>query len=354
MSRAATTKLKVQPITGSLPVLQYCAPEQLLIDESYQRSLEVDNSQSLIRRIAMYWDWGLCQPLFVARRGDGGLYVVDGQHRLAAARLRGDIAQLPCVVSHFDSAEMEAAAFVALNQQRRPLNALDLFKAALAAGDMEASQIKLCLEDAGLKLSNHANTLLMKEGHVANVGGLQRCYRTYGIVVLGTSLKVLAAAYTKQVLRYAGSIFPGIVAVVAGELNNRAAAKELIPELGAFVGSKPQIYWYKSFIQAVADDPNLSRPRAAEKILRGSWVEYSNPQHGSPPRQSSQAPAGESTQPDVSTHPAASAQISDTNRATFLKPAELAWCDQCDQRKSGAQAAACTSRFCSLKEAKAA
>jgi hypothetical protein len=103
MSRPATTKLKVNPPLGSLPVLQYCSPDQLLIDESYQRSLEAANSQTLIRRIAMHWDWGLCQPLFVARRADGSLYVVDGQHRLEAAKLRGDIWQLPCVVTSFES-----------------------------------------------------------------------------------------------------------------------------------------------------------------------------------------------------------------------------------------------------------
>ena len=143
MSRPATAKLKVNPPLGSLPVLQYCSPDQLSIDESYQRSLESENSRTLIRKIAMYWDWGLCQPLFVARRSDGKLYVVDGQHRLAAAKLRGDIWQLPCVVTHFDSAADEAASFVALNQQRRPLTQVELFKAALSAGDEEALTIEI-------------------------------------------------------------------------------------------------------------------------------------------------------------------------------------------------------------------
>jgi hypothetical protein len=131
MSRPATSRLKVNPALGQLPVLQYCSPDQLQVDESYQRSLFVPSSQTLIRKIAVYWDWGLCQPLFVARRSDGGLYVVDGQHRLEAAKLRGDIQQLPCVISHFDSAAEEAASFVALNQQRRPLNRLQLFRAVV-------------------------------------------------------------------------------------------------------------------------------------------------------------------------------------------------------------------------------
>jgi hypothetical protein len=316
---------KLNPIVGSLPVLQYCAPEQLLIDDSYQRSIEAESSQALIRRIAANWDWGLCQPLFVARRADGGLYVVDGQHRLAAAVMRADIAQLPCVVSHFDSADREAAAFVQLNQQRRPLGALDLFKAALASGDPTATLIKQCLEDAGLELANSTNNQTMKAGQVGNVGGLQRCERTYGAAVLRTALKVLALAYPQQVLRYAGSIFPGIVAVVAGELHNRAAPTDLVPRLAGFVGRDAQSEWVHRFAQAKADDVNLKHSQAAERVLRAAWVEWSQAQLGQ---------GAGASQP----------------LGTFLKPAEVAWCDQCEARVSGAKAAACASPFCKLKE----
>jgi hypothetical protein len=325
----SSARLKVNPPLGSLPVLQYCAPEQLLIDETYQRSLEVESSQALIRRIAIQWDWGLCQPLFVARRADGGLYVVDGQHRLAAAVLRGDIAQLPCVVSHFDSPEQEAGAFVALNQQRRPLNALDLFKAALAAGDKDALLIKQCVDEAGLSLANGSNNQSMKAGSIANIGGLQRCERIYGAVVLSTSLKVLAAAYPKQVLRCAGWIFPGIVAVVAGELHHRADPAGLVEKLAALIGREPQHHWYRAFAQAIVDDHMLKRAAAAERVIRTSWVEWSQAQFG--------------------LHRAEAQDRTGDPAPSCLKPAETAWCEQCDQRVSGAKASACTSPFCRLK-----
>jgi hypothetical protein len=326
-------RLKCNPIVGPLPVLQYCAPEQLLIDETYQRSLECETSQALIRRIAASWDWGLCQPLFVARRSDGGLYVVDGQHRLAGAVLRGDIAQLPCVVTHFDGAEQEAAAFVALNQQRRPLSALDLFKAALTSGDPAALRIKDALDEAGLKLSNHASNNLMKPGHVCNIGGLQRCERMMGQQVLTLALKVLAQAYPQQVLRYAGSIFPGIAAVVGGELHNHAAPDDLVARFAGFVGREPQLAWYKRFTQAKVDDPNLKHSSAAEKVLRSAWVEWSQAQLGLPKKDSVPAPV--------------------VPAGTDLRPAEMAWCEQCELRRSGAQAAACTSPWCKLKSAEA-
>jgi hypothetical protein len=333
-------RFKVNPIVGSLPVLQYCAPEQLLIDDSYQRTLDSDKGQLLVRRIAAAWDWGLCQPLFVARRDDGGLYVVDGQHRLAAAVLRGDIAQLPCVVAHFANAAQEAAAFVQLNQQRRPLTALDLFKAALASGDANAVEIAQCLADAGLGLANHLNNQSMKAGQVANIGGLQRCHGAYGATVLRTALKVLAAAYPQQVLRYAGSIFPGIVAVTAGELHNRTAPDDLVKRLAPFVAQLPQQSWYAKFARAIATDPSLKRNQAAEQVLRADWVEYSQARHGLPPA------------PKVEQHdPGGCAPPVYTVAPTFLKPAETAWCDQCDRQVSGARAAKCASKFCKLKVA---
>src|SRR5947207_2595614 len=98
MASPAAARLKFNPPLGRMPVLQFCAPGELAVDASYQRGLEDTRSRDLIKRIAAHWNWDLCQPLVVARRQGGALYVIDGQHRLEAARQRGDIAQLPCVV----------------------------------------------------------------------------------------------------------------------------------------------------------------------------------------------------------------------------------------------------------------
>jgi hypothetical protein len=177
VSRPATSRLKVNPVLGSPPTLEWRPVGELLIDPAYQRAIDTGPSQTLIRRIAMFWDWGLCQPLAVSRRPDGALTIVDGQHRAAAAKLRGDVPHLPCVITSYASAGDEAAAFVALNQQRRPLQALDLFKAAVAAEDKEALLILDCIQSAGLSLAPHSNWTAWKPGMVANVGGLKRVLR---------------------------------------------------------------------------------------------------------------------------------------------------------------------------------
>ncbi len=212
---ARTPGLKLKPMRGMRPSLEFRPIPDLHIDESYQRSIDNGPSQALVRRIAVGWDWSLCQPLIVAKRDDGTLYVIDGQHRLAAARLRNDIWDLPCVVVASRSADEEAAAFVALNRERRALGRLDLFKAALAADDGEASLIMDALTDAGLSVAVTTNPDSWKPGQVVNIGGLEQCLRTHGEAVLGRACKIAVAAFPDQHMRYFGTIFPGIAAAVA-------------------------------------------------------------------------------------------------------------------------------------------
>jgi hypothetical protein len=278
MSRPATSRLKVNPAQGTMPVLQYCTPDQLRIDDTYQRTLETGPSQTLVRRITMFWDWSLCQPLIVARRDSGEFFVVDGQHRLAAAKLRGDIFQLPCVVASYASAADEAASFVALNQQRRALSRLDVFKAALAAGDADATSIAAALDDAGLRLATSTNLDTIAPGSVSNVGGLQKCLRAHGPEVLSAALDVLAQSYKGQVLRYAGSIFPGIAAIVASEVkavipHETWADCEMFVVMTEMVGGAEQTEWRRDMVAAKAEDPNLSYERASVAVFERAWAE---------------------------------------------------------------------------------
>jgi hypothetical protein len=322
------TRPKCNPVIGELPVLQYCPVEQLCVDERYQRSLESTQSVRLIRRIAANWDWGLCQPLYVARREDGKLYVVDGQHRWFAAKLRGDVWQLPCVVRSFASREEEAAAFVALNQERTPLTALQMFRASIASGDPEACGIAGAIEEAGLSLATTTNNQLCAKGAVGNVGGLRTCWRVHGRETLVAALRCLRAAYPDQVLRYCGSLFGGVVALIAAAV--KSDDPQQLGRVAELVGSRTQDKWVSSILQLVAADPSLNRGTAAVIVFKAA-------QRGGEPTPTRPAPsqqAGVSAQRIIESPP---------------MPAGTAWCDQCDQRVSGVKAEACTSPFCSLK-----
>ena len=210
VAKAAQAKLKINPPLGLRPSLENTRLVDLKVDASYQRSIDSETSKTLIRRIASCWDWSLYHPLTVSRRLDGTLWVVDGQHRLAAARLRRDMHDLPCVVTPYESRAAEAASFVAMNAQRRALSALDLFRAALASGDSHATLVHDMLCAAGLQLAKHTNYTAWKPGEISFTRSISSVMRQYGYSAAVDALNVTAKAFSGQVLRYGGTIFAGL------------------------------------------------------------------------------------------------------------------------------------------------
>src|ERR1051326_3709263 len=111
--------------------LAYVSKHRLLVDDRYQRAL--NDAKRL--RIASKWNWAACGVLLVARRKDGRLYVIDGQHRWAAAMSRADITDLPVAIFDLSgSIEDEATDFLIANKERKPLTGVESFKAQIATG----------------------------------------------------------------------------------------------------------------------------------------------------------------------------------------------------------------------------
>ncbi|KUR80794.1 hypothetical protein AQZ49_01835 [Novosphingobium sp. FSW06-99] len=246
-----------------------CSVDELSVDPSYQRSIDNPTSRALIKKIAREWDWSLFQLLVVSRRPDGELYVVDGQHRLEAARLRGDLRDLPCSVYDFRLVSHEADAFVALNQQRKPLTRLDLFKGAvIGGGDTTANHILALITGAGLTLAPHTNYACFKPGQIAAIGGICKAYKMAGPDITARALAVLANAYRGEVLRFAGTIFPAIVATIV-DLKLPRAADDL---LEVTVSGLTQLEWAEE-INRTAVQKGIGRPTAAAQALIEVYLE---------------------------------------------------------------------------------
>lgn len=207
------TKAYPPPI-GRRPMIEWIPPEELSLDVSYQRSTDNHASQRLIASIAANFDWRLCMPLVVSRRADGTFAVIDGQHRLLAARLR-KMDDLPCVVFTYDSPEEEAKMFVAANRARKAMNRLDDFHAALAAGDSDAHQVLQLVTDAGLTIARNTASAAWKPGEIAFTASIASTLRKHGSEITATALKSIAEAFPDQKVAHAGSIFVGIVKVLA-------------------------------------------------------------------------------------------------------------------------------------------
>lgn len=203
------------PAQGRRPTIEWIPLDELRIDDAYQRSIDTAASRRQIHTIAFGWNWDLCMVLSVSRRPDDALYVVDGQHRLAAARLRGDIDAMPCCVVRRAGGHEEARLFIAANRTRRTVNVLDDFHAAVAAGDEEALTIARLVQAAGLRVARHKNSKSYGPGELGYVIGLTNALRRHGAPVLGAALSTIGEAFPDEVLVNPGAMLGAIVAIHA-------------------------------------------------------------------------------------------------------------------------------------------
>jgi hypothetical protein len=120
----------------------------LEVDEAYQRKA----SENKVLAIAASWSWVACGAILVARRGDR-YYVMDGDHRVLGARRRDDIDKLPCMVFETTDVKEEAAGFLRANTFRKPVTALEKFRAEIAVGDPTAIFVEELLQGSGYEVS---------------------------------------------------------------------------------------------------------------------------------------------------------------------------------------------------------
>ncbi len=112
----------------------------LKVDHVYQRAV----SKTKALEYAKNWSWVACGAISIALRTERGkteFWVMDGQNRVAAALLRDDIEELPCLCFEVESLEEEATGFVEINLHRGAPNSTDKYRAMLVARDRVALEI---------------------------------------------------------------------------------------------------------------------------------------------------------------------------------------------------------------------
>lgn len=140
-------------VTKDVPgELRQMHKDALQMHPAYQR----DVIPMKVTEITARWSWAACGAIVVGQRG-GEFWVIDGQHRVLAAKRRSDITYLPCVVFKTDCVEQEAVAFLDLNTGRKPVSSIGKFKAMIAAGDEAACAVHRTLDALGVTPKSTAN-----------------------------------------------------------------------------------------------------------------------------------------------------------------------------------------------------
>lgn len=126
---------------------------ELVIDHSYQRALNNDRANMF----ASSWSYIACGAISVSRRGAlPGYYVIDGQHRVAAAMKRSDVDLLPCIVFQCASQIDEAVGFLSTNTNRKPLSTLQRMSAMVMSNDENAAYAENLAARAGRVFSSNS------------------------------------------------------------------------------------------------------------------------------------------------------------------------------------------------------
>lgn len=123
--------------------------EKLRVDHTYQRD-GISNNRVL--RIARSFNRQYLGVLTVAKR-NGLFYVIDGQHRLEAAKKRNDVHTLPCAVIESRGIKHEANGFKEINEGRGEVSAYHRYKAAVAAEREPESSINEWAKENGFVLT---------------------------------------------------------------------------------------------------------------------------------------------------------------------------------------------------------
>lgn len=190
ITRAAQAKPSAN--LGPVPKFSWLALDSLVIDERYQRRV-TDKGIALIYRIVREFSWTKLTPLVVTGPDASGDYpVIDGQHRLEAARRHAAIKELPCWIVAAPQIAEQAQSFVAVNKNRIAVTSINVFWAALASGDPEAKWMKSIVDKAGIAIGRVGNCTQPPLTTIA-LGALRKL-KPYGDDVLVACLKLIAEA----------------------------------------------------------------------------------------------------------------------------------------------------------------
>lgn len=178
-------------VTGPRPVLRWIAPTELLVDGTYQRDLS-RASQKLIRRTIENFAWSRMKPPVVVDTG-AGLHIVDGQHTAVAAATIG-IPEIPIFVVAVATLDERARAFVGHNTDRVAVSPINIFRALLASGDADATDVANVCRRAGITIRTINQASVPAVGDCMAIGTIKTLVRRRGVILARKALEALVRA----------------------------------------------------------------------------------------------------------------------------------------------------------------
>ena len=200
---------------GKRPELKWLPVGKLKADPRYQRTIETRRGQALIERIGAAFHWSAFQAILAMPDGEGAWLVLDGQHRVEAAR-RVKVTEVPAVVVASVSLEEQAAAFVQANRDRVAVTPYALHHANLIAGDTGAAAIDRVCRKAGVSIPRYPGPAdKLKPGDTLALGTIGALIKHHGEALAGLAIAAVAAGHRSRRGELRAPTFKAAAAILA-------------------------------------------------------------------------------------------------------------------------------------------
>jgi hypothetical protein len=213
---------------GPKPDLKWIPTKELYIDHQYQRGTQSKASQRNLKYLVDEFSWAHCGTLIVVQVEKQRYAVIDGQHRLAAAKKRC-IPEMPCVIVRDSDFKKQAQSFSIINSKRVKLHPMAQFHAAAADGDPDAVALKSLLKDCNIQIPK----VPVAKGdtwprETQAIGTLLAMLGKYSVNQISWALKIIPEAYGEERGQMRSSL---IKALAEFAKNNLAADKTKMAEV---------------------------------------------------------------------------------------------------------------------------
>lgn len=215
---------------GPEPVMDWLPVEKLVIDREYQREVNKTGRRA-IEEIARRFEWTKFGAVTVAPVSLGRYAIIDGQHRVTAAKLIG-VTRVPCVIQALDRAG-QAAAFSAINGSVVKITPNAIYRAALAAGEGWAVAAERTCRTAGCRLMTSSRSAAQKNaGEIYAVTMMRDVIDRHGEATVTCALTAYRqSVYGDLLLVWNSSLLLAWITAVA---TTKGAAHQPASRLAAF------------------------------------------------------------------------------------------------------------------------
>lgn len=176
--------------------------------------------------------------MLAAKRGEGWV-VIDGQHRVEAAR-RAGIEHVPAVVVRAGSIADEAAAFVQANLDRVAMHPVQLYHARLVAGDKAAANIASALKAAGITVPRSPRPAQANE--TLAIGSVTALVRLVDTGPAGEVLTAIAGPFRDLAGALRAPLIRAAHLVYVNEGKTQRARDEMLPRISAWLSKNRGLF----------------------------------------------------------------------------------------------------------------